>query len=195
MIKRIAITGGIGSGKTTVCKLFERMHVPVYYADVQAKMLMETDKELASAIEKLFGSEAYDEGRLNRAHIASLVFTNAHLLKTLNELVHPAVHIDFARWLALHQHATYVLYESALLYENDMERNFDAVICVNAPEKIRIKRVMQRDGKSEEAVKAIMRNQLPAAVKKEKADFLIENDGEQSLILQVQHVHQLILSG
>lgn len=191
---RIGITGGIGSGKTTVCRIFEALGVPVYYADDRAKALMTTDAELMAGIRALFGAEAYtSDGALNRPHIAAKAFGNADILAQLNALVHPAVHRDANRWSDA-QNAPYTLREAALLYESGGDAHLDRIIAVYAPESVRLERVMARDQATEAQVLARMRQQLSDEVKRERADFVILNDGHTALIPQVHELHQALLA-
>lgn len=190
---KIGITGGIGSGKTTVCRLFETLGVPVYYADERAKWLMVNDEALIVGIKALFGEAAYQpDGSLNRAYIAERAFHNEPLLEQLNGLVHPAVGRDSLVWFSEHQQSPYVLKEAALLFESGSYRQLDAIIVVAAPEELRIERVMRRDGVSREAVLARIRRQWPQEEKIHLADYVIHNDGQSSLIRQVWELHKRI---
>lgn len=191
---RVGITGGIGSGKTTVCRIFEVLGIPVYYADDRAKALMVEDPELRAGIRNLFGEEAYrDDGSLNRAHIAQHAFSNQELLSKLNGLVHPAVWRDGEAWQKAQTQAPYTLKEAALLYESGGHRLLDCIIVISAPDDVRIKRVMDRDGVSRDEVVARMQKQLPQKEKVEQADYVIHNDGSQSLISQVMAIHRQLL--
>ena len=190
----VGITGGIGSGKTYVCRFFEELGIPVYYADLRAKKLMNTNKALIKEISKLFGENAYtNDGDLNRKMIGDLVFNDRELLDQLNALVHPAVRKDSMDWLKTQEEngAPYALKEAALLFESDSYEDLDRIIVVTAPTKVRIKRVMERDGVDEESVKARMENQWPEEKLIEKADFLIINDGERSVEEQVNQLHEM----
>jgi len=196
MIK-VGITGGIGSGKTTVCEIFERLGVPVYYADKQAKYLMETDKKLREAIRQLFGDEAFDsENNLNRAFIAGIVFKDEEKLLALNALVHPAVKADYDSWNAIlaRKEYPYSLKEAALLVESGSYKDLDKLIVVSAPLEDRIKRVMARDNVSEEQVKARIDAQLPDAGKVKLADYVIANNLIMELVPQVSKVHLDLLN-
>lgn len=196
MIK-VGITGGIGSGKTTVCEIFERLGVPVYYADKQAKYLMETDKKLREAIRQLFGDEAFDaENKLNRAFIAGIVFKDEEKLLALNALVHPAVKADYDSWNAIlaRKEYPYSLKEAALLVESGSYKDLDKLIVVSAPLEDRIKRVMARDNVSEEQVKARIDAQLPDAEKVKLADYVIDNNLIMELVPQVSKVHLDLLN-
>lgn len=194
-MKTIGITGGIGSGKTTCCKLFENLGIPVYYADTRAKQLMVTSKPLKKQIKALLGEEAYHRnGRPNRPYIASKIFSDKQLLKKMNGLVHPAVGMDVIGW-AQAQKSEYVMYEAALLVENGSYKNFNKLIVVTCPKDERIKRVMKRDNISKDAVLARMKNQLPEKMKVAVADFIIDNSGSQELEEQIRRIHKEIVSG
>lgn len=195
MTKRIGITGGIGSGKTTACKIFATLGIPVYYADDRAKWLMQHDDQLIDALKSAFGEKVYtSEDVLDRAYLAEIVFNDQEQLNTLNALVHPAVKQDGIRWDKEHQTAPYTLREAALLYESGIYKLLDQVITVTAPEALRIQRVAQRDGLSTEQIKARIDKQWPEEKKVELADFVIYNDGQQSLIHQVYRIHQQLIS-
>lgn len=188
--KRIGITGGIGSGKTTACKLFETLGIPVYYADERAKWLMNNDPELRQQLIETFGTETYQEdGTLNRPYLAQLVFNDQNQLNKLNGIVHPAVRTDGILWDEKHQDTPYTLREAALLYESGIYQLLDQIICVTAPEDIRIARVIARDNTTAEAVKARINKQWPEEKKVALADFIIQNDGNNSLIHQVYNIH------
>ncbi|MCB0521637.1 MAG: dephospho-CoA kinase [Saprospiraceae bacterium] len=192
---KIGITGGIGSGKTTVSKIFEILGIPVYYADNRAKSIMEQEGEVKNRINRLFGKEAYfQNGGLNRKYIAGVVFQDKTKLEKLNAIVHPAVIKDGEAWFA-EQHGTpYCLKEAALLIESGSYKTLDALIVVTAPQPLRIERVMKRDGLKKTDVIARLKSQGPEEEKLRLADFVIQNDGSQSLIKQVLETHQQIVS-
>jgi len=191
MIK-VGITGGIGSGKTTVCKIFEALGVPVYYSDIEAKRLMYQNKALKNNIKELLGNGAYfRNGRLNRAYVAQKIFNDKELLQKMNGLVHPAVHEDVKQWYQ-QQTQKYSIQEAALLVENHSYKKLDYLIVVTAPEELRIQRVMDRDNVSYESVKQRIKNQLPESEKVKVADFIINNDLQSSLIQQVYTIHRMI---
>jgi len=190
---KIGITGGIGSGKTTVCRIFEALGIPVYYADERAKWLMAHCAELRASITAAFGAAAYtDEGHLNRAYLADVVFNDSQQLNRLNALVHPAVGKDAAFWHAQQQDVPYTLKEAALLFESGSYQQLDRVITVFAPRELRLQRVMRRDGVSSEQVQARMARQLPEEEKINRADYVIYNDGRASLVRQVWAIHQTL---
>ena len=191
---KVGITGGIGSGKTTVCKIFETLGIPVYYADDRAKALMLKDEKLVSDIKNIFGEEAYlPDGELNRKHIADIAFHNSLKLKELNAMVHPAVLEDGNRWHAEQKDTPYTLKEAALIFESDSYKNLDKIITVFAPQNVRLERVILRGGNlSKQDIEARMSKQLSEEEKMKRADFIIYNDGEQALIPQVMKIHQLL---
>jgi dephospho-CoA kinase len=189
---RVGLTGGIGSGKSTVARYFMDLGVPVYNSDRRARELMEHDKDLKRGIEELLGKGAYSEGGLNRPYIATRVFREESLLKKLNKLVHPAVRADFNQW-ADRQETPYVLQEAAILIENGAYKDLDRTILVTAPEKERIDRVMKRDSVSEEAVRLRMQNQWGDMDKIPMADYVLENTDLQATVLEVGRIHRELL--
>ena len=172
MALKVGITGGIGSGKSTVCKIFETMGIPVYYADDQAKKLMTNSTELVDSIKNLLGTNAYlPNGTLNRPFIAKQVFNDQEMLSELNSLVHPAVWRDGEQWHQKQQ-SPYTIKEAALLFESGGNQFLDAIITVTAPEEIRIQRVMSRDQMSQEQVQARMNKQWPESKKAAMSDYV-----------------------
>lgn len=191
----VGITGGIGSGKSTVCRVFQSLGVPVYDADSRAKYLMTTDGILISQISKEFGDLSYDKfGQLNRTHLAADVFGNPEKLEKLNTLVHPRVAVDFQQWAEQHRHAPYLLKEAALLFETGSYKSLDMVIVVSSPEELRVKRVLARDKhRSADQVKDIMSRQWSEEKKVALADRVIYNDEHQLIIPQVIGLHKELL--
>ena len=190
---KVGITGGIGSGKSTVCKIFELLGIPVYYADDAAKKLMTSDKNLKRQIINIFGTEAYfKNGRLNRKYISERAFPNPSLLKKLNEAVHPAVIADGIKWMKQQksEHHLYALKEAALLIESGSYKDLDKVIVVVCPEDIRIARAQKRDGTSAAKIKERIKAQLSDDERLKYADFVVNNDGEVSLIEQIMKIHK-----
>jgi dephospho-CoA kinase len=186
---KIGITGGIGSGKTTVCRVFEVLSVPVFNADEVAKMIMNTDTDLVGRIIAQFGKEAYfTNGELNRKYLSEIVFNDAKALQALNELVHPAVIQAFNDW-ALEQNSPYCLHEAAILFESGAYKSCDHSILVFAPEDLRIQRVKKRDGQSEAEIRARMDKQMSEDEKEKLADFIIINDEHTAVIPQVLKFH------
>lgn len=188
---KIGITGGIGSGKTTVCRLFELLGVSVYYADVRAKILMQTDVELIEEIKKVFGGEVYSGQTLNRSLLGSIVFSNSERLQQLNALVHPAVFRDFDRW-SYEQRGLYVLKEAAILFESGSSKDCAYTILVKSPVDLRTSRVMLRDSISKEDVIKRMDKQMSDEEKEKLASFVILNDETELVIPQVLALHDRI---
>ncbi len=184
----VGLTGGIGSGKSTVAGYFQDLGVPVYNSDLEAKKLMQSSDELKSEIMGLFGPEAYDKGILDNKYLASLVFSDSEALNRLNALVHPAVRLHFLNWRALRQGA-YTIQEAAIIFESGTQANYDKIILVTAPEEVRISRVMNRDGSEEEAVKARIRNQWSDSEKAKSADFIIVNTDLKKTRSKVRTIH------
>ena len=191
-MKIVGITGGIGSGKTTIARFFhEEFGIPVYYADQEAKNLMHT-QELVRPITVLLGERAYKDGNLDRAYVASKVFEDTDLLNKLNGIVHPAVGKHFIDW-AEKQNAPYVLKEAAILFENGNASDCDAVILVTAPEDMRIQRVLERDHTTVEDVRARMNKQWSDSEKIPLADFVIENIDLISSKKAAREIHNKLL--
>lgn len=171
---QIAVTGNMGCGKTTICHMMENKGVPVYCSDVHAKQLMNQNESLMDSIKERFGKESYHNGVLNRKWIANIVFDDATALNDLNNLVHPVVQKNYLNWLS-QQTKDIVAYESAILIEHGNQGNFDVVILVQCPEKIRFERIQKRDGLTLNEVQARTRFQLQEEEKIKYADYLIEN--------------------
>lgn len=191
-MKIIGLTGGIGSGKTTIAKMFNELGVPVYNSDLEAKILMKENEKVKKKIIALIGNEAYSGNELNNKFIAVKVFNNEELLKKLNRIVHPAVKADFKEWVKKHE-APYVIQEAAILFENGSYKDFDDMILVTAPKKHRISRIMKRDGTSKKAILERMQHQWPDKKKKELAGFIIKNDTLQETFLQVEEIHRQLI--
>ena len=195
-MKQIGITGGIGSGKTTVCQIFEMYGIPVYYADIEAKLLMRADPMLKNKIEELVGEEAYyPDGEINTQFIGKKIFANKALLDSMNRIVHPAVHLHAEQWAQKMNKACqplYILREAALLVENGSYKALDALIVVTCPDELRINRVIKRDKLSREEVIKRINNQMPEIEKVKVADFVIINDERHALIPQIWRIHQTL---
>lgn len=196
MALQVGITGGIGSGKSLVCRIFLCLGTPVYDADSHAKKLMTTDGILISNIKKEFGDLSYNtDGSLNRKHLSATVFNDTGKLEKLNSLVHPRVAYDYEQWVLRHGHHPYVLKEAALLYETGSYQQLDKIVVVTAPDELRIERVVRRDPqRSKEQVKAIIKQQMPQVEKVKRADFVVVNDETTLLIPQVLDLHAVFLS-
>lgn len=191
---KIGITGGMGSGKTTVCKVFEILGIPVFYADIVAKSIMQTDTVLKKDIVTTFGESSYSsQGELNRQYISSLVFNNENELEKLNALVHPAVFRAFETWTAGQKTAPYVIKEAALLFESEAHRMCDQTVLVTSPKSFRIQRIQARDGLSPDEIKLRMERQFSDEKKEKLADHVLNNDERHLLIPQILSLHQYFL--
>jgi len=183
-MKKIGLTGGIGAGKTYVSKIFQKMGIPIFNADEQAKKCMVEDSSLKAAVQLAFGESMYLKGVLQKDTLANIVFNNTEALGKLNALVHPIVKQKFEDWCT-QQSTSIVIKEAAILFESDAHLGLDAVVCVGAPKKLRIARVQKRDASSVEQIESRMSKQMPQSEKEELADFLIVNDEVQLLLPQV----------
>ncbi|MFM7488556.1 MAG: dephospho-CoA kinase [Cytophagales bacterium] len=192
---QIGITGGIGSGKSLVCKIFSCLGIPVYDADSRAKSIMTTDGIVMEQIKTEFGSLSYNsDGTLNRSYLSQTVFNDAAKLKKLNELVHPRVALDAQQWVATHRDQKYVLREAALLFESGSYQLMDKIVVVTAPETLKATRVFTRDShRTAEDVVKIIRNQMDEKEKISRADFVLVNDETELLVPQVVKMHQHFL--
>jgi dephospho-CoA kinase len=194
---KVGVTGGIGSGKSLICRLFALLGIPVYDSDFRAKWVMQHQPELQLELRTAFGQEAFDAatGLLNRAYLAQLVFNNPAQLTLLNSLVHPRVKQDFIDWAAAQQHVPYLIKEAALMYETEAHKQVDKMILVTAPESLRITRTRRRDlHRSESDIRAIMEKQLDDTEKLKRVDYVITNDEQQLVIPQVLAIHQQLLA-
>lgn len=188
---QVGITGGIGSGKSLVSRIFNCLGVPVYDADRQAKKLMNSDGILIEQIKKEFGKSSYrDDGSLDTAYLSKATFGHPEKLEKLNLLVHPPVSNDYHQWVSVQNNQKYVLREAALLYEVGIYTFIDKMIVISSTLGIRMKRIMARDPqRTEEEIKAIMKNQWPEEEKIKRADYIIYNDDQQLIIPQVLKLH------
>lgn len=187
-MKIVGLTGGIGSGKTTVAKMFKELGVPLFIADERAKILMNTSTELKTELIALFGQEAYKDNQVNRPFLASKIFSNPDFLKQMNAIVHPKVGEDFSRWKAK-QTAPYVLKEAAIIFENDLASHYDYIITVVADLDQRLARVMKRDNTTEDKIMAIVNSQLTDDEKAKQSDFVITNHDLDQTKEQVLIIH------
>jgi dephospho-CoA kinase len=188
MIK-VAVTGGIGSGKSVVCEVFEKIGIPVFYADSSAKELMNSDNNIKEYLISNFGSTIFDEdGKLFRGKFAEIIFNNKTSLLKVNEIVHPAVRKVFEEW-AKKQTTPYLIEETAILFESGLAHLFDKIIYVTAPLELRIERVMKRDKTTREKVQERMKNQENDEKKIEKSDFIIVNDDKEMILPQIINIH------
>ena len=192
LMLKVGLTGGIGSGKTTVAKIFELLNVPVYYADDASKRLYQTDKSLMAAIRQHFGDDVYSGEELNRSKLAAIVFNEPEKLDLLNQLVHPPTIRDAEEWMRK-QTAPYVIKEAALLFESGSARGLDFIIGVQAPSHYRIKRVMERDGLTREQILTRANRQIDEEIKMRLCDFIIVNNDQELVIPQVLKLHEQLL--
>jgi dephospho-CoA kinase len=192
-MKIIGLTGGIGSGKTTIAEIFEKLGVPVYYADREAKEIMRSNSIVKDKLIKLFGEQSYINEDINNHFIADIVFNDKNKLKELNEIVHPEVNKHFESWVK-GQNSVYVIQENAIIFESNNQSKFDYIITVVAPEKIKIDRVIDRDKTSKELVLARMKNQLGDSVKMKNSKFVIHNTDLQLSKNQVFNIHKELIN-
>ncbi len=193
----IGVTGNIGSGKTTVCKIFEGLGLDIYYADAMAKRLYQTDSELKVGVLNLFGDASYDsDGELVRQVLSDAIYRDPKLREALNELVHPRVFADFKEWCDQKRvmGKPYVIKEAAILFESGADKTVDLVIGVVAPLPLRLARVMGRDGGNEEAVMLRVQSQTPQEQWMDRCDYIINNDGQLPLEAQALTIHEALLA-
>ena len=186
---RIGLTGGIGSGKSTVAKIFEVLGIPVYYADEEAKRLMNEDPELIEEIIRHFGEKAYNSSGLDRSYLAKIVFNDAEKLRLLNSLTHPRTISHAESWIS-EQSSAYIIKEAALLFESGAYKQLDKIIGVSAPLELRISRVMERDGSTKEDVLKRISRQMNEDEKLSRCDFIINNDETDDIVPQVLKLHE-----
>lgn len=193
MIK-VGVTGGIGSGKSTICKVFELLDVPVFYADAESRKLLQTNKEIQRAIINLFGNEIVSsDGLIDRKKIASIVFNDVQKLKNLNRIMHPAVFTHFENWVKK-QVSPYVIKEAAILFESGTDKQVDKIITVTCPMNIRIDRVIKRDRVTYESVERRILNQWSDEEKIKHSQFVINNDERNLIIPQILFINQQLLN-
>jgi dephospho-CoA kinase len=192
MIK-VGLTGGIGSGKTLVSEVFNRLSVPVFNADNEAKNILNNDSAVIKQIKEQFGNDIYSAQGIDRKKLAAIVFNNSEALKKVNAIIHPQVRQYFYNWIK-NQNVKYVIEEAAILFESGANQELDLTINVHADEFVRIKRVILRDNTTEEAVKSRMKNQMSDQERIDCADYTIYNNGDRMLLPQILDIHQHILS-
>ena len=193
MIK-VGITGGIGSGKTTVCEIFIRLGISLYNSDSKAKWLMNNNENIKQQLIERWGSQLYKNNQLDRSFLAEIIFADKKALEYVNSIVHPAVNTDFKKWSILHTKEVYVIEESALLFESKAYSDMDVTVTVYSPENIRIERVIKRDNVSREQVINRINNQLSDQEKVKRSEFVIYNNEKQSLLEQVLNLHNELIS-
>ncbi len=187
MIK-VGLTGNIGSGKSTVSKIFEALRVPVYHADTEAKKFLDTP-EVISQLRALFGESITVDNRINRKTLAAIVFNDEKKLQQLNEIIHPFVEEDYKYWCSKQRDVVYTLQEAAILVESGFYRFMDKIVVVTAPVETRINRIIERDQATRDEVLSRMERQLPETELKGYADFIVSNSGEKLVIPQVLEIH------
>ncbi len=191
-MKKIGITGGIGCGKTTASKVFSLLGVPIYNADERSKTILDSSSVVIEKVKQKFGDDIYESKGINRKKLAAIVFANPELLNELNQIVHPAVFDDFDNWCLLHENEPYILKEAALIFETILHQKLDKIIVITASEELRLSRVMQRDGSTQEEVRKRIQNQMSEKEKIERADFVIHNDEQQLIIPQILSIHEIL---
>lgn len=191
-MKIVGLTGGIGSGKTTVANMFSKLGVPVYIADVEAKRLTNTSKVIRRKLIELLGPRAFIKTGLNRKYVADKIFNDKALLQAVNEIIHPKVAAHFKKWVSK-QNTAYVIKEAAILFENGGYKDCDTVILVTAPKPVRLKRILARDKSSKAEIEQRMNNQWSDAKKEKLADFVIENIDLNATEKKVAEIHKTLL--
>jgi dephospho-CoA kinase len=191
-MKKIGITGGIGSGKTYVASVFQSLGIPIFNADIQAKKIMTSSRKLIKLLKKEFGNDIYKDSDLNKEKLASIVFSDSDKLQKLNSLVHPIVKEELNSW-CLKQTSTYIIKESAILFESNSHIGLDAVICVSAPLDLRMKRLLNRDDYSEKEIKKRIENQISQEEKEKLSDYIIVNDEKELLLPKIIKIHKELL--
>jgi dephospho-CoA kinase len=189
---KVGITGGIGSGKSTVCQVFKLLGIPVYHADIEASYLIDTDTDIRNQLIDLFGDSIYN-GELKRDILAGIIFNDKKALDNVNKIVHPKVRNHFFKWAETHKDKKYILFEAAILFESGTYKLLDKVITVTAPKKLRIERVMDYRNYSADKIKDIIKNQLPDKIKIEQADYVIVNDNKSLILPQILEIHNRLI--
>ncbi len=192
---KIGITGGIGAGKSVICKVFSLLGVPVYDADSMAKMVMDKSVKLQKRLQSVFGTGIISEGKPDRKALARIVFDDQEALDKLNEIVHPEVHRNFLSWLEKHRHHPYIIKEAAIMFETGAHSLLDFVILITAPEELRMQRIMARDNGSEESIRKRMERQWPDEKKIPLAGMVIRNDNTRMIIPAILQIHPVFSRG
>ena len=192
---KIGVTGGIGAGKSVICRVFSVLGAPVYDADSRARGIMADDSSVHQKLLAVFGTGIFSEGRPDRKALAGLVFNDPDALQQLNEIVHPAVKADFVSWLEGHNHTPYIIKEAAILFETGTYAELDSVILVTAPEELRLRRIMLRDGEGEEGIRRRMASQWPDEKKAALAGPVLRNDDSEALVPLILQLHSDLSRG
>jgi len=192
-MRKIGLTGGIGSGKSVVCKIFSTLGVPVFHSDEVSRYLIDHDQLVIGEIKRIFGHDIYRNGMVDRKKLSQQVFTNREILEKLNSIMHPVVAKVFNGWIEKCKFSSYIIKEAAILFESGTDKELDGVITVSAPESIRISRVMERDGTTEEEVLQRIKNQMNEEERLSRSDEIIVNDGHRLVIPQVLEVHNKLM--
>ncbi len=191
---KVGITGGIGSGKSTVCRVFRQLDIPVYHADDRAAVLTDTRTDIRDKLIELFGTGIYDGSKVRRGKLAGIIFNNKQALDKVNSIVHPAVRTDFLEWASAQRDVKYILFEAAILIESGTHEIMDRIIVVIAPEKTRISRVLGSKGYTEQITGNIIKNQLPDKEKIKHAHYIINNDGKNLILPQIMEIHNKLVN-
>ena len=191
-MKIIGLTGGIGSGKTLISKVFKSLGIPVYNSDIEAKLLMNTDVLIVTELKQKFGDDLYRKNVLDRKKLAEIIFNDINKLNYVNSIVHPAVKLHFNKWIKK-QKSEYVIKETAILFESGTNKDVDLIITVIAPEHIRIKLIIDRDRLKMEEIKSRTANQISDSEKMNRSDFIINNDNKQLILPQILKIHKKII--
>lgn len=192
-MKKVGLTGNIGSGKTTISKFFKILNIPVFNSDLVSKQILIENQDIKFKIEDIFGSNSYDGKKLNTSYIAQIVFNDKETLKQLNQLIHPLVQQSFEHWSERNKNYPYLIKEAAILFESNSYKKLDKIICVTAPDELRIGRIIKRNGLSRTQVLQRMNNQMNQFKKAKLSDYVIQNDHQCLLTTQVLDIHDDLL--
>ena len=191
---KVGITGGIGSGKSTVCEVFKHLGTPVYHADIEARKLIDTRREIRDRLIELFGEHIYDGGKLRRDIFSDIIFNNKEALGKVNSIVHPAVSSHYLEWASAYDDRKYTLFEAAILIESGTSQLMDKIIAVTAPEKLRVSRVLDSKRFTKKIITNIIRSQLPDREKIKYAHYIIVNDGKTLILPQIMEIHNKLVN-
>jgi dephospho-CoA kinase len=191
---KVGITGGIGSGKSNVCEVFKQLGIPVYHADIEAAILIDTRTDIRNKLIELFGEEIYEGSKLNRDKLSVIIFNNKEALDKVNSIVHPVVRSHFLEWASEHKDMKYTIFEAAILIESGTYKIMDKIITVIAPEELRISRVMDSKSYSKKIIINIINNQLPDSEKIKHAHYIVINDGKTLILPQIMEIHNKLVN-